>query len=100
MENMDFAMFLNWIVFGGGAVMCASWVLDRVAWFQAQSPELKKVIAYVLSAVFGIGAYLLVTLAPDFVALAQPYFMVIASVFSSIFLSNVFHKYDKAAPKG
>jgi hypothetical protein len=100
MENMDFAMFLNWIVFGGGAVMCASWILDRVAWFNAQTPELKKVIAYVLSALLGIGAFVLVTLAPDFIALAQPYFMVIASIFSSIFLSNVFHKYDKAEPKG
>jgi hypothetical protein len=100
MENMDFAAFLNWIIFGGGAVLCSSWVLERIALFQAQSPETKKFISYGMSALFGFGAYALITFAPDFVALAQPYFMVVASIFSSIFLSNVFHKYDKAAPKG
>jgi hypothetical protein len=100
MENMDFGMFLNWLVFGGGSVMAASFLLERIAWFQLQVAETKKYITYAASSLLGIGAYALITYAPAFVAAAQPYFMVLAGTFVMIFLNNLFHKFDKALPKG
>lgn len=96
----DFSQFLQWLIFGGGAVMASSFLLERLPAFQKLTAETKKFVSYVASSALGIGAYALVTFAPDFVVTAQPYFFILSATFISIYLNNMFHKADKEHPKG
>jgi len=86
--------WLLWLMAGGSA-MAASFILERIALFQGLSPDMKKFVAYLVAGVVGVGAFALVTFAPDFILMAEPFFKILAAIFASIFLSNAFHKYDK-----
>ena len=91
---MEFANFLMWLMGIGGAV-AASFILERIPAFQGLSSEWKKFIAYAVAGALGVGAFALTTFAPEVVAMIEPYFVVISMIFTAIFGSNVFHKYDK-----
>ena len=95
----QFMGFLMWLMGIGGAV-AASFVLERIPAFQNLSSEMKKFVAYGVAGLIGVGAYALVTFAPDLVVMAEPYFAILAMIFTAIFGSNVFHKFDKSAGKG
>jgi hypothetical protein len=95
MEAMGFEQFLNWLLYGGGAVMASSWLLEQWAWFQGKTAKMKQFIAYSVSALFGVGAYAMVTFGSELISKAEPFFMILASVFSMIFLNNAFHKLNK-----
>jgi len=93
--EMSFAEFLQWLISGGGAVMAASWILERIAAFGQLASNVKQYITFALTAIISLGAYALVQFAPDFIALASPYFSIIAMVFVMIFLKDVFHRVTK-----
>lgn len=95
MDTITFNEFISWLVFGGGSVLASSFLLERWAWFQTLKSENKQLLSYVSASSLGIGAYALITYAPVFVDAAQPYFLILASTFVSIFLSNTFHSADK-----
>jgi hypothetical protein len=94
--DLTLAEFLMWLISGGGAVLAASWVLERMAWFQKiESSDAKEWIFFGCASVIGVGAYCLVTYAPVFLAAAQPFFMILAGIFGSVFLGKKFHVEDK-----
>jgi len=95
MEGIGFSQFLTWLVFGGGSVMASSWLLERWAWFQGQTSKVKEYATFVGAGVMSIGAMSVMTFAPDFVAKAEPFFVVLAGVFSLVFLKNAFHRTSK-----
>ena len=99
METIGFGEFLTWLT-AGGAAMAVSFILERVPAFQNLSAQMKQFLAYFLAAVVGVGAFALMTFAPDFIALAEPFFRIVAGIFISIFLSNAFHSLDKSGGKG
>jgi len=94
-EVIGFGEFLVWLMAGGSA-MASSFILERIPAFQLLGGEVKKFIAYLVAALMGVGAFALVTFAPEFILLAEPFFKIVAGIFISIFLSNAFHAYDKS----
>ena len=98
--EMDFAMFLQYLISGGGSILAASFILERFPKYkELSSAELKDWIFFGVASFIGVGAYLLVTLAPDFMVLAEPYFIILAGIFSFVFLGKDFHKKDKLPNK-
>ena len=100
MQFLDLNSFLMWVIAGGGSVMMSSWLLERWAWYQSKESKVKENIFFAFASVIGVGAYLLVTYAPEFVVAAQPFFMIEAGIFGSIYLGKNFHlttKEDKKA---
>ena len=100
MDGIGFAEFLTWLVYGGGATMASSWLLERWAWFQGKTAKAKEVISFAVASVMAVGAMALATYGGDFVAQAEPFFMVLSAVFSMVFLKNMFHRNDKPKGKG
>ena len=95
MEQINLKEFANWLIFGGGSVLASSFILERFAWFQALASDMRKVVSYVIASSLGIGAYVLISYAPEFITAAQPYFLILAGSFVSIFLTNTFHASEK-----
>lgn len=93
--EMGFAEFLQWLIFGGGSILCSSWLLERWAWFQAQTSKMREFVSFASAALLSLGAYALVTFGADLVLTLEPFFTILAIIFSSVFLKNIFHKYDK-----
>ena len=93
--EMSFEQFLQWLIYGGGSVMAVSWILERIAAFKELASNVKQIVTFVLTALLSIGAYMLVQFAPDFIAMASPYFSIIAVVFSMVFLKDAFHRATK-----
>ena len=88
--------FLNWIIVSGGGIIAASWILERLAWFQAQTSDIKEFCLFGFAAVISIAAYLVLTYVPAEVIVAiEPYFMIIGGLFSTIIIGKAFHKVDK-----
>lgn len=88
---------LNWVIGAGGSIIMASWILERIVWFQNQISSVKEVIFFVLSSVFGVGAYLIVLYVPaEAIEVVSPYFGILFSIFSTVFIGEMFHKIDKA----
>jgi len=95
MENLDINQFLVWIS-GGGAVVASSWILERLPWYQGLASELKRWIFFGVAAVLGVGAYLVGAFVPvEVLQQLAPYFLVLASAFSYVFLGTAFHRVDK-----
>ncbi len=88
--------FLLWLasVTGSGAV--ASFILERLAFFQKLSAEGKKWVSFGSMAGLGVSAFLVLTYVPaETLALLSPYFAIIASAFLSVFSGEFYHKLSK-----
>lgn len=95
--EMDFAMFMQYLISGGGSILAASFLLERFSGYKnLESSELKDWIFFGVSSVIGVGAYLLVTFAPEFMVIAEPYFVILAGIFGFVFLGKRFHAEDKS----
>ena len=93
---MELKEFLSWLIASGGSVSAASWILERVDWFQAQEAKFKEQFFFMVSSAIAILAYLGVTYIPeDVITMISPYFSIIAAVFSSVIIGKAFHKVDK-----
>lgn len=101
---MSIQEFLVWLSGGLGATLVASYVLERVAWFQALSVGAKKLYKTIGSAVIAILAYLTYEYVPADVWVAlTPYWQVVLSAIAVNYGVEVFHWFDgKVAdyPKG
>lgn len=92
--ELDLFQLLSYLV-GGGSVLAASWVLERVAWYQALGSKVKEWVFFGVASAIAIVAYLLPIHAPDLLVALQPFFIIVAGVFSYVFLGKTFHKTDK-----
>lgn len=89
--------FLMLLLTAGGAAAVASWILERMKWYKAiVDPENKRWVFFGVCVVLAVGAFCVISFVPGAVLLAiAPYFALVASVFTSVFLGTSFHNTDK-----
>lgn len=88
--------FFSWILLSGGSISVVSFLVERVEKFQMLLPEQKEYVFFGLSAVVAVGAYLVMNFVPvEILALVDPYFKIVAGLFSTIIVSKMFHSADK-----
>ena len=97
MENFtDLAGLLNFMVYGGGVVLVASWILDKIPAFTALVPDVKKVINMVLAVVLALGAYAAILYVPaEYFSLVDPWFKIALSIVVIYSGQQVVHKLTK-----
>jgi len=88
--DITFAEFLTWVIAGGGSIVAANFFLGKLKWFRNLVFDTQQIVLYGVASVLGIGAKLLMTYAPSFIGVAEPYFIILAATFISIFVSNSF----------
>ena len=89
--------FLKWLIGGGGSIIAVSWIFERMRWFQALTSQAKQYTIFGAAVVVGCGALAVITYAPAATLSAiAPYFLIIASIFTTVFIAETFHKADKA----
>jgi len=93
---LDIKAFLQWLVGGGGSILAVSWILERMAWFQALNSDRKDYTIFGFAVIVGCGALAVVTYVPAIVLDSiAPFFLVISSIFVTIFIAKIFHQADK-----
>jgi hypothetical protein len=93
---MELKDFLVWLASGGGGIIAASWLLERWAWFQAKTAEIKELILWGSSAFLAVGSYALVNYLPEAsLAMIAPYFYIVSGIFVTVVIGKLFHKVDK-----
>jgi hypothetical protein len=93
---MGLSEFLQWLVGSGGAVIAASWIFERIPWFQAKTSEFKEWFFFGVVSVFWAGAYAVVTYVPaNVIAAIQPWFLGVSTLFLVVVVGKLFHKIDK-----
>lgn len=98
--EMEFAIFMQYLISGGGSILAASFILERFPKYKnLASSDLKDWIFFAVASVIGVGAYLLVTLAPEFMNSAEPFFVILSGIFGFVFLGKKFHAEDKSKPE-
>ena len=94
MENIN--SFISWIVYSGGALLIASWVLDRIPAFVALPSEAKKYINIAVSAFLALGFYAVLTYVPaNILDALDPWFKVIAGLVAVYGGQQVVHRLTK-----
>jgi len=87
--------FLVWLA-GGGCVIAASWILERWEKYKELASNTKMLIFFGVASALGIGSYLVGAYVPqETIAAIAPYFLIVTSVFSYVFLGTAFHRVDK-----
>ena len=72
---------LSWLIYAGGSILVASWVLDKIPSFGALPPEAKKYINMGVSVLLALGAFALITYVPtEIFALLDPWFKIVGGV--------------------
>jgi hypothetical protein len=93
---MDLQAFLLWLGSAVGSGAVASFVLERLAWFQSLATESKKWVSFAFMAGVGVVSFLVLNYVPaEMLSLLAPYFAILASAFASVFSGQAFHKTDK-----
>ena len=88
---------LQWLVGSGGTVIAASWILERIAWFQTKSAQFKEWFFFGVVSALWAASYAVVTYVPQTVLAAiQPWFLGISGLFVVVVVGKLFHKADKA----
>lgn len=98
----QFNEILVWVTSGGGAAIIASFILERLAWFQAQTSEWRRVIFALVSAALGLGSYAVIQFVPpETLNAIAPWFLIAISLVVPILTGTVAHTFDPAnKPKG
>ena len=87
--------FLMWLIGAGGSIMVVSWIAERIPAFQDLSSAARQYIMFGAAALVGCGSLVVMTYVPSATLDAiTPYFLIVASVFATVFLGNTFHKVD------
>ena len=96
MNFTDITSLLNFLVYGGGVILVASWALDKIPAFVALAPETKKFINIVLSVALALGAYAALLYVPAGIfALIDPWFKVALSVVVMYSGQQIVHQLTK-----
>lgn len=93
---MDLNSFLIFLISAGGNAIAASWILERIVWYQAQTANNKQYIFFGVATLFSVIAYSILTYAsPATLTLIAPYFQMIGATFYFVFFGKQFHVVDK-----
>lgn len=88
--------FLLWVGSTAGSGVVASFILERIQWFQSLAADAKKWVSVGTMSLLGVASFLTLNYVPaETLALIAPYFLIIASAFGSVFSGELFHKADK-----
>jgi len=80
----------------GGSVVVVSWIAEQIKAFQALVSNVKRWVFFGVATVLSIGSYLVLHYVPDATLLAlTPYFVIIAGIFTSLFVVEKFHSVTK-----
>jgi hypothetical protein len=94
---MDISSFLVWLA-GGGSLVAASWVLGQFSWYSNMIEKTKKFVFFGLAVLFGGGSYAVSQYVPVATLSAiAPYFLIVAFVFSAVFLNQAAMKFSEMA---
>lgn len=94
---MNLQDFLVWLS-TGGALIAASWLLGQIPGYDALSEKLRQWIFFGLSLVFAGGAVAINTyVSADVLAKIAPWFLIVAFVFSAIFIQKAYMKLVEVA---
>jgi uncharacterized membrane-anchored protein len=87
---------VSWVIWSGGALLIASWILDKIPAFVALSSEWKKYINMAVSVVLALGAYAIITYVPTSVfASLDPWVKIVAGVIALYSGQQVVHAANK-----
>jgi drug/metabolite transporter (DMT)-like permease len=81
---------------GIGAVFGASWFIEYFELFKTLESKQKQLAFFGVCVFVGIGAQLVLQFVPsNVIEIMTPYFAILGSIFSYLFLGDVFHKSTK-----
>ncbi len=93
---MDISGFFTWLATSTGASVVVSFILERIPKFQDLASEAKKWVFFGACSLLAVGSYCVLTFVPaDVLSAIAPFFGLIASIFTSVFVGESFHKLDK-----
>ena len=96
MNFTDIPTMLIWIVNGTGALLIASWLLDKIPAFGTLQPNVKSAINLGVALVLALGSYAALTyIPPSYIDLAAPWFTVIMTVVLMYSGQQVYHAVTK-----
>ena len=93
---MTLADFLIWLSVGGGGALASSWIWERIPWFQGLEATYKQLVFFASCVVLSTVAFVTQTYVPQEVLnQLAPYFAIVASSFTAVFVGTSFHKSSK-----
>jgi hypothetical protein len=88
--------FFTWLVGSGGVIVVVSWLAERWAWYQAQTPDLKKILFIILVVLIGSGVQALQLYVPAATwALIDPWFVRVTGLIVLAAGAEGYHKLTK-----
>jgi hypothetical protein len=85
-----------WILNSGGGATVASFIWERIPWYQKQNGENKRWLFFLSVLVVTLLGYLGLTYIPkDVIDVIAPYFGLVYATFTSYFVGTGFHLADK-----
>jgi hypothetical protein len=94
MDNLN--ALVSWVIWSGGALLIASWILDKIPAFVTLPPDGKKYINMAVSVILALGAYAVITYVPAATfALLDPWFKIVAGVIALYSGQQVVHNQTK-----
>jgi hypothetical protein len=92
---MELVAFLTYLS-GVGVCVAASFVLERIAWYQALEPNVKDNVFFGVCAVVALSAQAVLMFVPvEVLNQIGPWFLTVSTLFSYLYLGKTFHKVDK-----
>lgn len=96
-ENLN--SFISWIVYSGGALLIASWVLDKIPAFVKAASQTKYIINLAVAVILAAGFYAVIVYVPAGVLAAlDPWFKIVAGVVVVYSGQQAVHQATKADP--
>lgn len=98
---MSIQEFLVWLSGGLGATIVASYIAERLDWFQSKTAEAKKLIKTIGASLVAVLAYVTYQYVPAEVwSVLTPYWQIVLGVVVVNYGVEVFHYFDGKVAKG
>jgi uncharacterized membrane protein YdcZ (DUF606 family) len=92
---MELNQFLTWLT-AGGSIVAVSFILERIAAFQALASNVKQMVTFGACVALSFGAFAVNTYVPaEVLTQLMPWFSMVSGLFGVLFISQTFHKADK-----
>lgn len=96
MELENLVAFITWIVYSGGALIAASWLLDKIPAFENLKAGVKKTVNQIVSVVLALGCYAVLKYVPaEVFAAIDPWFKIVVGVLVAYAGQQVVHRLTK-----
>ena len=93
---VDLNSFITWIIYSGGALLIASWVLDNIPKFGILASKTKKFINIAVALLLAYGCYATIVYVPaNILLLLDPWFKIGAGIVTLYSAQQVVHRMTK-----